>query len=288
MADKAILTKLISLVEEVAGQPGNDWFRDELLGKFVKIAAVAVDPKIDEIYELCVGKIITKQAEGFYRDFPINIIKDQLIADHSEMEDFRRKNNFEKFCLAAFQQLELIVNHLADDNVSKFVKANATKITHETKSKNTGVKEPKKLTDAIFAPWVIANSLIEKMGKGAKAWDFAEKFKAVTIYYLFDGDIKAGFSNFMRITLMGIKLANLRNAIHRGNIATPKQMADIIEATAMKERHYVRFTSFLEEFTTVLTLHLKQKTLPGTLAIIGKSKPVAGSAVDTKPLTLKT
>ena len=289
MADKAILTKLISLVEEFAGQPGNDWFRDELLGKFVKIAVVAVDPKIDEIYELCVGKIIAKQAEGFYRNFPIKVIKDQLIADHREMEDFRRKNNFEKFCLAAYQQLEHIVNHLAEDKVNKFVNTNATTIIRERKNKNTGIMETEKLTDAIFSgSWITATILKEKLAKGPTAWDFGEKFKAVTIYYLYESDIKSIFGNFIRITMMGFKLMNLRNAIHRGNVATVKQKADVEEATSMKERHYVRFTSFLEEFTTVLADISNGKHSPELLPAIDKSKPIKGATVIAKPAYLKS
>jgi hypothetical protein len=56
----------------------------------------------------------------------------------------------------------------------------------------------------------------------------------------------------------------------------------------MKERHYIRFTSFLEEFTTVLAERLRRKALSATIAAVGKSKPITGVAVIAKPTSPKT
>ena len=78
-------------------------------------SAIADDERLNQIYEYCIEDIICKQAEEFYKDFPIPELQDQLRADFRKMELFRRKNSFDDFCLSVYQQIENITNFLCED-----------------------------------------------------------------------------------------------------------------------------------------------------------------------------
>jgi hypothetical protein len=112
--NKLKLQKLIDIVIEFAEMKGNEWMKTKLMDRVgVKSSTNAISaPKIEEIYEYCLRKIVREHAEQFYRDFKLVDIKDKLIEDFIRMEKFRREDNFEDFCLAAYQQLENIVNRL--------------------------------------------------------------------------------------------------------------------------------------------------------------------------------
>lgn len=78
-------------------------------------SAIADDERLNQIYEYCIEDIICKQADEFYKDFPIPELQDQLRADFRKMELFRRKNSFDDFCLSVYQQIENITNFLCED-----------------------------------------------------------------------------------------------------------------------------------------------------------------------------
>lgn len=99
------------LLMKFLNQKGNEWFKEDLLSKFTNTSTINSDV-IDEIYEYCLRKIMYEHAEKFYMDFKLENIKLKLVEDFVRMEKFRRENNFEDFCLAAYQQLESIVSEL--------------------------------------------------------------------------------------------------------------------------------------------------------------------------------
>ncbi len=70
------------------------------------------DSKIDDIHEHFFRKIIERQAKEFYGQIFYRDQKRQLIEDFIKMEYARRNNDFENFCLAMYQQVELIVNYV--------------------------------------------------------------------------------------------------------------------------------------------------------------------------------
>ena len=94
-------------------------FNEELRKKLGIVSsassAIADDERLNQIYEYCIEDIICKQAEEFYKDFPIPELQDQLRADFRKMELFRRKNSFDDFCLSVYQQIENITNFLCED-----------------------------------------------------------------------------------------------------------------------------------------------------------------------------
>jgi hypothetical protein len=73
--------------------------------------------RLTDIQEYSIESVITKQANEFYSSIPYfvnfpQIIKEQLLADYTQMEHQRRRDNFERFCQCIYQQIEAIVTQL--------------------------------------------------------------------------------------------------------------------------------------------------------------------------------
>lgn len=110
------LGKLLSFLKErILPRRENRWFSEALLAELSPSGA----DKISEIHELCIEKILTEQANEFYKDFVIEELRPQLISDFVKMEHWRRRNNVQEFCMALYQQIEAITNYLgAEDSLN--------------------------------------------------------------------------------------------------------------------------------------------------------------------------
>jgi len=97
---------------------GNEWDIGGLLKKIEEtspVKEIAKHSLVQNIYEYCIENIIDKQAEEFYSDFKI---KEKLIEDYKNMEHERRRDDFERFCLSMYQQIELIMNKPFKDRIA--------------------------------------------------------------------------------------------------------------------------------------------------------------------------
>lgn len=110
---KAAIEKILLLTKQDA--EFNDELRKKLGITSSANSTLIDDERLNQIYEYCIEKIIRKQAEDFYKDFPLLDIKQKLQSDFIRMESFRRKNNFEDFCLSVYQQIENITNYVCED-----------------------------------------------------------------------------------------------------------------------------------------------------------------------------
>ena len=106
--------KLLDWIDRMVSVRGNESLRAELQRRYDNSCDNPQTP-YDDIYELCVEKIISSQAHAFYHDFPIREIRDQLIADFIKMEHFKRRDNFDEYCMALYQQIEAVVTTLSSE-----------------------------------------------------------------------------------------------------------------------------------------------------------------------------
>lgn len=106
--------KLLDWIDRMVSVRGNEPLRAELQRRYDNSCDNPQTP-YDDIYELCVEKIISSQAHAFYHDFPIREIRDQLIADFIKMEHFKRRDNFDEYCMALYQQIEAVVTTLSSE-----------------------------------------------------------------------------------------------------------------------------------------------------------------------------
>ena len=138
--NKQDLVKLLDFIIEISSTPNNNWFRKELVNKLVPLTASKSrnNPEISEIHEYCIKKILQDQAKMFYKDFNLPSINDELCNDFVRMEQYRREDNFEEFCMAMFQQIEQIVNALFDSKMKEYIINNKYSIISSWQDKETG------------------------------------------------------------------------------------------------------------------------------------------------------
>jgi hypothetical protein len=204
--------------------------------------------KIDEIHELCVERIITEQAEKFYAVFPIVDIKKQLIEDYIRAERFKRKNNFEDFCLAVYQQVESIVNWFC---------SNQFFIDNYNNNKDTITS----LLDKNRKPITVLNLMLanvdeknigedkieEKRNKTLIGLFFNERLKSVLYFVYFNGK---PFNKYVFDTKYNEinELYQCRNLNHRGGEPTGYQENIIQRIMPYKYLYYLKFTGLLVDF----------------------------------------
>lgn len=116
---KKQLNKLLEFVKELYDDPGNKEFvagiQSMVLQDIKNEHKEEWTRQISEIYELCLKKNLQEQAEDLYKDFPLQEIAPELADLYVQMEDARRRNDFDSFGLRLYQQIELIVNKILED-----------------------------------------------------------------------------------------------------------------------------------------------------------------------------
>lgn len=113
------LKQLIELVER-EGDEHNQRKLWSLISRYAKeqvgvekIPEEETGRLLAEVHELNMEQYIKVQAERFYESFPLPLSnKAQLIKDFIEMEHSRRRDDYEGFSLAVYQQIENIVNEV--------------------------------------------------------------------------------------------------------------------------------------------------------------------------------
>lgn len=255
---KENLLKLVDFIENLANQPYNEWFKKDLLRALSGGNTIRIEdhPKLTEIYEHCINGILVKHANEFYKDFALTNLIPSLEKDFIRMEQFRRSDSFEDFCIAAFQQLEAIVNFLADKSLQIIIEKRKKDLVDVkgTKGKNKGSNLT--LLQLIFDEGQEQVDLINKLSQPIVQWSFLSKFKAVLFRYYFNDKVNSYVfrSNFF----IGYYLYQMRNLNHRGGLPTEKQTEVINNIKSNPQRYFIRFLSFLEEFTEAIDKNLQQ------------------------------
>jgi hypothetical protein len=215
----------------------------------VSNAALSEQDHINEIYELCIEQIMRKQGEEFYADFPIESLRPQLIEDYNRMEHFRRKDDFYDFCLAMYQQIENITNHIcADPTVEKV----ASKMwaypayinyANPTLEDRTGTY----LVAQLLFPWEsngIPNYL-NKTGKALSEQSAVDKMRNVVYFIGYKTEMKnSDYKNFKEICGLLNELYQCRNHVHR-----PAGQSKILEKIdPVKSFYYSKFHGLLSQY----------------------------------------
>ncbi|WP_439504897.1 hypothetical protein [Sediminibacterium sp.] len=256
---KESLIKLLKLVEEISKQPGYEWFRNELELIFVNKSTNINNSVIDDIYEYCIKLIIKDHAEKFYSDFKISGIKEKLVNDFIRMEKFRREDNFEDFCLAAYQQLESIVNILiTDPNLVEYIQNNKdfSALLKYDSATNSFIRKSSMTISKLIFSQIDEAKIFGYLNQPFSNWFFTNKFKAVLFYYYFNKEIKTNTDQFNRIYKIGNFLYQGRNLNHRGAPQSQFQQDVIDDLLPNQHKYYFKFLGFLEDFITTVNKHI--------------------------------
>jgi hypothetical protein len=260
--EKNKLEKLILLILELAELSGNKWFKSELKRGLGARSNDIENSSLDEIYEFCIEMIIKDQASKFYQNFKISSIKESLIQDFIRMERFRRKDNFEDFCLAGFQQVEAIVNFLVSEP-SFLQRFNSLKKLPAILKFNPETKQYYRSGNQTVQSLIFMNNDIEKintlLNKKPIDWFFNHRFRAVLYIFYFNSELKFNWDEFESIYTTGNQLYIIRNTNHRGGNSSDFQERVKEDIMINFNRYYFKFLGFLEDFVFKVNENLETR-----------------------------
>lgn len=214
-----------------------------------------------EVHELNMEQYIKVQAERFYESFPFASIKSVLINDYIEMEHCRRRDDFERFAMAAYQQLENIVNHLylqrklfAEAKIDKEVKM-YTATSKDKPAYRYGITLGEQL---VFAKKEDRAAAVAKLFAEDKL-NYTQRFKVV-LYYCYFNKAVISYDQWNDIYQAGYDLYLCRNRNHRGGTDSETQSDRNQYLTQHKYQYYFIFMGFLADIVqTISQVHHKLK-----------------------------
>lgn len=229
---------------------------DMELRKQLKVASansvLSEDERINQIYEYCIEEIIRKQANEFYKDFPLQSIKDTLIGDFVRMESFRRKDNFGDFCLALYQQIECMTNGLCE-------KKELSDITEKMWGYPAYLKVEKGKELSIYnrsGDYTIASLLFrdktnafEKSRKSLQTQYAIDKIRIIVYFLGYKAMMKGSdYDSFIEITLLLNDIYQCRNMNHRGNSQNQWEKETFARIIPLKSLYYFKFLGVLAQY----------------------------------------
>ena len=222
-------------------------------------SALLDDDRINQIYEYCIEKIIRKQAEDFYKDFPIESIVPSLIEDFVRMEFFRRKDCFGDFCLSLYQQIEGMTNKVCESKA-------LTEITEKMWASPAYVKVQPDSTISINnrseSSYNIAMLLfpgqnkntgrpysVEKSKVTLQAQYAADKMRIVVYFLGYKAAMKASdFDAYIEFTGLLNSIYQCRNMNHRGNTLNQWEKEVQERILPLKSFYYFKFMGVLAQY----------------------------------------
>lgn len=254
---KSTLDKIIRLTQQNAEFDKN--LRDALNLSYPADNAVISDERINQIYEYCIEKILRKQAEEFYTDFPITSIVPTLVDDFIRMESFRRKDAFGDFCVSLYQQIENITNKLCEskqlNNIAEKMWGCSAYVMY-----NKDVES--RIDNRIESSYTIASLVfpgqnkktglpysVEKSKYSLQAQYASDKIRAIIYFLGYKASMRnIDYENYIEITSLMSDIYQCRNMNHRGNTLTQWERDTINRILPMKSYYYFKFTGVLAQF----------------------------------------
>lgn len=220
------------------------------------------DERINQIYEYCIEKVVHRQAQEFYKDFPLTSAIDTLVEDFCRMETFHRKDCFGDFCLSVYQQIECMTNKLCvnpDLNVicermwgyPAYVKTGAD---------GTPSVDMRSASDYSIASLVFwgANkktgllNAVEKSKQSLQSLYAIDKIRTIVYFLGYKGAMKSSdYDSYRKFTSLLSDLYQCRNMNHRGNEQTPREKETLDRVQSHRAEYYLKFLG-------ALTLYVEQ------------------------------
>ena len=271
--EKEYLTKLAAFVKACYEDLNDDDFAAE-------IKAIVMDDikddiqngKIDEIYELCIHKNLLQQANSVYSSFAMPSIKDKLISRYIKMEKARRENDFDDFGLRVYQQIELIVNTIAEDEEVAYVVEKMLRVPYMTRSDREDdriASKPDGTESQSIGKFVLINSTNAGKSKSQKmsiplSEQYAtDKVRLIVFFMCFRGMIRTGkinnpdsrrqeyykdYDEWTHYTQICSDIYTVRKRVHSGKEPSEYEESRYEDLSKNPEQTYLSFLSFLFYF----------------------------------------
>ncbi len=242
-----------------------------LFGKTDSASSVSdtyTDNPIEEIYEYCIEKIIKEQATQFYKDFPVKEIVPGLIDDFIRMEFFYRRNSFEEFSMALYQQIERITNYVCQ--IPKFNESYEKLIGHpayvKSVQQNDGTWSVATISDRnTTSQYQIAHLLFgrekacEKSLSTLSALWAMDKVSSVLYFLCYKAKLKSQeFVQFTTYKNYICDIYQIRNLNHRGSSPSENQKIIIDSIRPQQGVYYFKFMQTLLFYVEGVTLGLNE------------------------------
>lgn len=222
-------------------------------------SAIIDDERINQIYEYCIEKIIRKQAEEFYKDFPIESIVPNLVEDFVRMESFRRKDCFGDFCLSLYQQIEGMTNKLCENKelteiVEKMWASPAYVKTQQDSAVSISNRTDSNYNIAMLVfPGQNKNTglpySVEKSKVTLQAQFAGDKMRIVVYFLGYKAMMKASeYESYVNFTGLLNSIYQCRNMNHRGNTLTQWEKEAQERVLPLKSFYYFKFMGVLAQY----------------------------------------
>lgn len=215
--------------------------------------------RIDDIYEYCIEKVIKKQAQEFYEDFPLKSIGETLVEDFCRMESFHRKDNFGDFCLSLYQQIEYMTNKLCTNPSLSEI---ADKMWAYPAYIKSGKDVKPSIENRLSSDYTIAALVFPGVNRKSGAPNYIEKSRTAlqnlyamdktrtVVYFMgFKAEMKASdYDYYVEITNLLSDIYQCRNTNHRGNALFPWEEEAIDRVMKVKSFSYFKFIGALTQY----------------------------------------
>ena len=241
---KATIEKIYQLTKQDA--EFNDELRKKLGITSSASSALIDDERLNQIYEYCIEKIISEQAENFYKNFPIKEIVYRLKDDFKRMEEFRRKNRFDDYSLALYQQIECIVNYIFSQE--SFVKT--INYLWGNFSYKTQKGEQRTISNDIFGSGEYLTKGLERV----KTNQFSANDKLKCVIYFIGGFWSANKypADFIKLSDEIYDIYLCRNTNHRGSTQNDNLKKKLDVFSDLFSFTYFKFNAALVEFVRIV------------------------------------
>jgi hypothetical protein len=254
---KATIDKIVQLSKQ--NEEFNINLRKALMVMPSAKSVLLDDERIGQIYEYCIEKIIRKQAEEFYKDFPLKSIVPNLIEDFVRMEFFRRKDCFGDFCLSLYQQIEGMTNKICE---SKELADITEKMWASPAYVKTQQDSPISISNRSESNYNIAMLLfsgqnkntgqpysVEKSRVTLQAQYAVDKMRIVVYFLGYKAMMKASdFDSYVELTGLLNNIYQCRNMNHRGNTLNQWEKETQERILPLKSFYFFKFMGVLAQY----------------------------------------
>ena len=250
MEERDKIKNLLKALSEKLKKPENKDLRDEFVAD-LSVSCTTGEQRLDDIYELCIEKIIKEQANAFYKDFPIEAIRSQLVTDFIRMERARRRDDFEEFCMAVYQQIECMVNKIGNDSDLNAV---AEKLfPYPAYSLDGSVSKRKDDSSWLVSHMVFGKGDYTKYKQSVASQYAMDKFKCILYFVCYKASPQNDdYRSFHSIWSDVEDIYNYRNKNHRGNKPTDKQKEIYNRIDPIQSLYYLKTIGLLAKIVEMI------------------------------------
>lgn len=264
--NKEELKKLLAFISALTEQPGNEEFVAGLRALLFSGTPSIEKAKLEEIYEYCIERNSRDQAVDFYKTFPIDEIRDELVDSYVLMESFRRRGDFLNFCAHLFMQIEGIANYICNLPEYQQIFTNLSDCPAIIKYSQAPAqlmisRDP----NAPSVPMLIYDGFgqtpdgKEKKNVALKKQYIQDKIK-IAMYLAGYASCLYSHSEFRSFSFNVSKLYLARcEADHSGNSRTEKQEITFRETIANPGKHYIDFLTLLNTVVSKVSVGFRAK-----------------------------